>query len=153
MEARLGKPSHLLEGDKLKQFLAQVPSPDGQGSAWCMLLCPKAARLPRHALSSLQSGLQTCMHHVTGCLLRCPQSGKVLRFFAVWDDRGGLYGDRRPYRVHYYLEDDTVEINEVCVAAVSVLSRSLTAIHGSRTPQPAAAGRSGWCDPWEAAGT
>jgi hypothetical protein len=23
-EARLGKPSHLLEGDKLKQFLAQV---------------------------------------------------------------------------------------------------------------------------------
>jgi hypothetical protein len=45
----------------------------------------------------------------------CPavQSGKVLRFFAVWDDRGGLYGDRRPYVVHYYLEDDTVEINEV----------------------------------------
>lgn len=24
VEARLGKPSHLLEGDKLKQFLAQV---------------------------------------------------------------------------------------------------------------------------------
>lgn len=43
------------------------------------------------------------------------QSGKVLRFFAVWDDRGGLYGDRRPYVVHYYLEDDTVEINEVRV--------------------------------------
>lgn len=41
------------------------------------------------------------------------QSGKVLRFYAVWDDRGGLYGDRRPYVVHYYLEDDTVEINEV----------------------------------------
>lgn len=45
--------------------------------------------------------------------LLCPQSGKVLRFYAVWDDRGGLYGDRRPYVVHYYLEDDTVEINEV----------------------------------------
>ncbi|WIA37576.1 hypothetical protein OEZ86_014482 [Tetradesmus obliquus] len=63
VEARLGKPSHLLEGDRLKQFLAQ--------------------------------------------------SGKVLRFYAVWDDRSGLYGDRRPYVVHYYLEDDTVEINEV----------------------------------------
>lgn len=63
VEARLGKPSHLLEGDRLKQFLAQ--------------------------------------------------SGRVLRFYAVWDDRGGLYGDRRPYVVHYYLEDDTVEINEV----------------------------------------
>jgi len=37
----------------------------------------------------------------------------VLRFYAVWDDRGGLYGDRRPYVVHYYLEDDTVEITEV----------------------------------------
>jgi hypothetical protein len=43
-------------------------------------------------------------------VLCCPQ---VLRFYAVWDDRSGLYGDRRPYVVHYYLEDDTVEINEV----------------------------------------
>ena len=31
----------------------------------------------------------------------------------VWDDRSGMYGDRRPYTLHYYLEDDTVEINEV----------------------------------------
>jgi hypothetical protein len=23
--------------------------------------------------------------------------GKVLRFFAVWDDRDSVYGDRRPY--------------------------------------------------------
>jgi hypothetical protein len=38
---------------------------------------------------------------------------QVLCFYAVWDDRSGLYGDRRPYVVHYYLEDDTVEINEV----------------------------------------
>eukprot|EP00775_Hariotina_reticulata_P011400 gene11400-11548_t len=63
VEARLGKPSHLLGGDRLKQFLTQ--------------------------------------------------SGKVLRFYALWDDRSGLYGDRRPYILHYYLEDDTVEINEV----------------------------------------
>ncbi|KAI8464444.1 MAG: hypothetical protein J3K34DRAFT_526184 [Monoraphidium minutum] len=63
VEARLGKPSHLLEGDKLRQFIAN--------------------------------------------------SGKVLRFWCEWDDRQGMYGDRRPYALHFYLEDDTVEINEV----------------------------------------
>ena len=39
--------------------------------------------------------------------------GKVLRFFCVWDDRNKLYGDRRPYVLHYFLSDDTVEILEV----------------------------------------
>mmetsp|Transcript_336 Transcript_336/g.352 ORF Transcript_336/g.352 Transcript_336/m.352 type:complete len:610 (-) Transcript_336:425-2254(-) len=38
---------------------------------------------------------------------------KVLRFFCVWDDRSSLYGDRRPYVLHYFLADDTVEILEV----------------------------------------
>lgn len=38
---------------------------------------------------------------------------RVLRFFAVWDDRGRLYGDRRPYIVHMYLEDNTVEVLEI----------------------------------------
>jgi len=38
---------------------------------------------------------------------------KVLRFFCVWDDRKSLYGDRRPYVLHYFLADDTVEILEV----------------------------------------
>lgn len=41
-------------------------------------------------------------------------SRKVLRFYCVWDDRQRLYGDRRPYVLHYFLEDDTVEILEVC---------------------------------------
>ena len=36
----------------------------------------------------------------------------MLRFFAVWDDRRSLFGDRRPYRVHYFLEDATVEVLE-----------------------------------------
>jgi DUF1126 PH-like domain len=39
--------------------------------------------------------------------------GQVLRFFCVWDDRVSLLGDRRPYRLHYFLEDDTVEVLEV----------------------------------------
>jgi DUF1126 PH-like domain len=38
---------------------------------------------------------------------------QVLRFFCVWDDRVSLLGDRRPYRLHYFLEDDTVEVLEV----------------------------------------
>lgn len=38
---------------------------------------------------------------------------KVLRFFCVWDDRRNLYGDNIPYVLHYYLSDDTVEVNEV----------------------------------------
>mmetsp|Transcript_14043 Transcript_14043/g.30012 ORF Transcript_14043/g.30012 Transcript_14043/m.30012 type:complete len:586 (-) Transcript_14043:836-2593(-) len=38
---------------------------------------------------------------------------KVLRFFCLWDDREALYGDRRPYVIHYFLADDTVEVLEV----------------------------------------
>lgn len=38
--------------------------------------------------------------------------GRVLRFWAVWDDRSSMYGDRRPYVVHYYLADDTMEVLE-----------------------------------------
>ncbi len=30
----------------------------------------------------------------------------------MWDDRRLLSGDRRPYVVHYYLEDDTMEVLE-----------------------------------------
>ena len=39
--------------------------------------------------------------------------GKVLRFFCVWDDRGALYGEKRPFVLHYYLADDSVEVLEV----------------------------------------
>ena len=38
---------------------------------------------------------------------------RVLRFFCVWDDRKNIYGARRPFVLHYFLEDDTVEICEV----------------------------------------
>jgi hypothetical protein len=63
IEARLGKPSHLLDGDKLRQFLQF--------------------------------------------------NKQVLRFWCIWDDRQSMYGDRRPYVLHYFLEDDTVEILEI----------------------------------------
>mmetsp|Transcript_8615 Transcript_8615/g.23633 ORF Transcript_8615/g.23633 Transcript_8615/m.23633 type:complete len:655 (+) Transcript_8615:45-2009(+) len=38
---------------------------------------------------------------------------KVLRFFLVWDDRATLYGELRPFILHYYLQDDTAEVLEV----------------------------------------
>lgn len=37
----------------------------------------------------------------------------MLRFWCIWDDRQSMYGDRRPYVLHYFLEDDTVEILEI----------------------------------------
>jgi hypothetical protein len=37
---------------------------------------------------------------------------KVLRFYCVWDDRNSLFGDLRHMVIHYYLSDDTIEINE-----------------------------------------
>eukprot|EP00899_Mesostigma_viride_P022957 jgi/Mesvir1/3846/Mv19812-RA.1 len=63
MEARLGKPSNLLDPDKLEQFNLY--------------------------------------------------DRKVLRFFCLWDDRDALYGLRRPYVLHYFLADDTVEVLEI----------------------------------------
>lgn len=38
--------------------------------------------------------------------------GKVLRFYARWDDTK-MYGEKRPYIIHYFLADDTVEVLEV----------------------------------------
>ena len=39
---------------------------------------------------------------------------KVLRFSAVWDDRGSLYGDLQRFKIHYFLTDNTVEVLSVC---------------------------------------
>jgi len=38
--------------------------------------------------------------------------GKVLRFYCIWDD-DKMLGEKRPYVLHYFLADDTVEILEV----------------------------------------
>lgn len=37
---------------------------------------------------------------------------KVLRFFCVWDDRPNMFGEMRPFVIHYYLVDDTLEVRE-----------------------------------------
>lgn len=38
--------------------------------------------------------------------------GKVLRFYCTWSD-SQMYGERKPYVMHYFLADDTIEILEV----------------------------------------
>uniref|UniRef100_A0A8B9G0T5 EF-hand domain containing 1 n=1 Tax=Amazona collaria TaxID=241587 RepID=A0A8B9G0T5_9PSIT len=38
---------------------------------------------------------------------------QVLRFYAMWDDTNSIFGENRPYVIHYYLADDTVEVREV----------------------------------------
>jgi len=38
---------------------------------------------------------------------------KVLRFYAVWDDRDMKFGEMRPFIFHYFLVDDTLQIREV----------------------------------------
>lgn len=63
VEASLGASSHLLEGDRLGQFL--------------------------------------------------DNDRKVLRFYMAWDDRKKLYGELRPFILHYYLADDHMEVVEV----------------------------------------
>jgi hypothetical protein len=38
---------------------------------------------------------------------------KVLCFHCLWDDRDSMFGEIRPYVLHYYLVDDTIEVREV----------------------------------------
>ncbi|KAM9041104.1 LOW QUALITY PROTEIN: EF-hand domain-containing family member C2 [Megaptera novaeangliae] len=38
---------------------------------------------------------------------------KVLRFFCLWDDSGSVFGDHRELILHYFLSDDTIEIQRV----------------------------------------
>uniref|UniRef100_A0A8C3PHK5 EF-hand domain containing 1 n=1 Tax=Calidris pygmaea TaxID=425635 RepID=A0A8C3PHK5_9CHAR len=38
---------------------------------------------------------------------------QVLRFYAMWDDTNNMFGENRPFIIHYYLADDTVEVREV----------------------------------------
>jgi len=37
---------------------------------------------------------------------------KVLRFYALWDDRDAMFGEIKKYIIHYFLVDDSVEIRE-----------------------------------------
>jgi hypothetical protein len=38
--------------------------------------------------------------------------GKVLRFYCQWDD-DKMYGEKKPYILHFFLADETVEVQEI----------------------------------------
>ena len=38
---------------------------------------------------------------------------QVLRFYGLWDDSAAEHGDKRFMTVHYFLADDSIEINEI----------------------------------------
>jgi hypothetical protein len=42
--------------------------------------------------------------------------GKVLRFFATWDDTASLFGEKRNFLLSYYLVDDTIDIRQILPA-------------------------------------
>ena len=65
----------------------------------CLTACGRVAE--RSCLITTATGGERQALHV-----------QVLRFFCVWDDRRALFGDRRPYRLHYFLEDGSCEILE-----------------------------------------
>jgi hypothetical protein len=39
--------------------------------------------------------------------------GKVLRFYATWDDTVSLFGEKRNFVFHYFLVDDTIEVSQI----------------------------------------
>jgi hypothetical protein len=121
-EARLGKPSHLLGGDRLRQFVAN-------SGLVLRFWCARAAGAGRRAAPPRASSTRDppvgplspgASPRAVGPARRCARTNAHAAPPApapprrcVWDDRSGMYGDRRPYVLHYYLEDDTVEVNEV----------------------------------------
>jgi len=60
VEARLGKPSHLLEGDKLKQFLAQVQCAYARVNACSAVMLPCCVAPATHC---------TCTHDILRAVL------------------------------------------------------------------------------------
>eukprot|EP00281_Chroomonas_sp_CCMP1168_P014460 CAMPEP_0206216454 /NCGR_PEP_ID=MMETSP0047_2-20121206/2729_1 /ASSEMBLY_ACC=CAM_ASM_000192 /TAXON_ID=195065 /ORGANISM="Chroomonas mesostigmatica_cf, Strain CCMP1168" /LENGTH=645 /DNA_ID=CAMNT_0053638801 /DNA_START=28 /DNA_END=1965 /DNA_ORIENTATION=+ len=40
-------------------------------------------------------------------------ANKVLRFYAQWDDRGSMFGQKLQYVINYFLQDDKMEVLEV----------------------------------------
>ncbi|KNC47049.1 uncharacterized protein AMSG_03474 [Thecamonas trahens ATCC 50062] len=67
---------------------------------------------------------------------------QVLRFFCVWDDRDKYSKQLRPFNVHFFLADDTVEVREVRTNNDGrdpfplLLNRNKLPIHHDKLPAP-----------------
>ncbi|KAM6273037.1 EF-hand domain-containing protein 1 isoform 3-T3 [Spheniscus humboldti] len=61
----------------------------------------------------LNRGMNITMYGRLYRIVDCDPFTQVLRFYAMWDDTDSIFGENRPYIIHYYLADDTVEVREV----------------------------------------
>ncbi|XP_076188714.1 EF-hand domain-containing protein 1 isoform X4 [Aptenodytes patagonicus] len=61
----------------------------------------------------LNRGMNITMYGRMYRIVDCDPFTQVLRFYAMWDDTDSIFGENRPYIIHYYLADDTVEVREV----------------------------------------
>jgi Ca2+-binding EF-hand superfamily protein len=72
------------------------------------------ARPPDDHKKFMEARLGKCMDNKEEIAQFLANDRKVLRFFCFWDDRGlGGDSERREFRLHYFLADDTVEVLEV----------------------------------------
>ena len=104
MEARLGLSAAQLEPDKLDQFLKCAAARRCRRPLFPFSLPPPPTSRPPLPLDA---------HRPPPPSFPPRYDRKVLRFYLAWDDRKSLYGELRPFVLHYYLADDELEILEV----------------------------------------
>ena len=66
---------------------------------------------PETSMSQMTSGSTAVRRDMREKFLK--YANKVLRFYATWDDRGSMFGQKTSYVVNYYLQDDKMEVLEV----------------------------------------
>uniref|UniRef100_A0A663MKD9 EF-hand domain containing 1 n=1 Tax=Athene cunicularia TaxID=194338 RepID=A0A663MKD9_ATHCN len=74
---------------------------------------PKNDRGEHYHWKDLNRGMNITMYGRTYRIVDCDPFTQVLRFYAAWDDTNSIFGENRPYVIHFYLADDTVEVREV----------------------------------------
>jgi len=63
---------------------------------------------PDTSMSSVEGGTKRDMREKF-----LKYANKVLRFYAQWDDRGSMFGQKLDYVINYFLQDDKIEVLEV----------------------------------------
>ncbi|XP_074777606.1 EF-hand domain-containing protein 1 isoform X2 [Athene noctua] len=74
---------------------------------------PKNDHGKHYHWKDLNRGMNITMYGRTYRIVDCDPFTQVLRFYATWDDTNSIFGENRPYVIHFYLADDTVEVREV----------------------------------------
>jgi len=66
---------------------------------------------PETSMSNMSVGTTTARRDMREKFLK--YANKVLRFYAHWDDRGSMFGQKNEYVINYFLQDDKIEVLEV----------------------------------------